>query len=228
MDPARKQVASYQSGRPELLALLKNPKKVLDVGCNTGTVGADILRAFPSAQVVGLDIQPAAVDVASHVIDQAICIDLDNHEAVWSIVHGSTYDTIIVGDVLEHLKNPWGLLEILVDVMEPGGRIIASVPNVGHWELVLQWMRQSWPLNDRGIFDNTHLRFFMFKDVGSLAPAGTRVFIRGRNFRLRDQASRWDRVLKYMVGWLPYIREFFVFQYIFVVIREPNALSREG
>jgi ubiquinone/menaquinone biosynthesis C-methylase UbiE len=39
-------------------APLKNPQRILDVGCGTGRVSVQLAAKFPNAQVIGLDLSP--------------------------------------------------------------------------------------------------------------------------------------------------------------------------
>lgn len=40
---------------------LENPRKILDVGCGTGILSAELARKYPNAEVIGLDIAPVPV-----------------------------------------------------------------------------------------------------------------------------------------------------------------------
>ncbi len=220
-DTAHKTAPSYEGKRPDLTRHVPpGTRTVLDLGCSKGAVGASV-KAAHGATVVGLDINPEMVAIASTVLDEAHCINLGDLDALTAALDGRTFDAILAGDVLEHLANPWDAVRVLVDHLSPQGCIVGSVPNIGHWEMILHLLRQSWPLRRRGIFDNTHLRFFMFHDIAKLAPEDAQCAVVARNYRLRERRGRrWDRViLPRTIGLIPWLREFFVFQYIFVITR---------
>ena len=40
---------------------------------------------------------------------------------------------ILAADVLEHVRSPGAILEQVAPLLAPGGSLIASVPNFGHW-----------------------------------------------------------------------------------------------
>jgi hypothetical protein len=50
--------------------------------------------------------------------------------------------------------------------MIPGGRLVASIPNVRHWSILreLVW-KKDWHYTDAGILDKTHLRIFTGKSL---------------------------------------------------------------
>ncbi len=70
------------------------------------------------------------------------------------------FDYILLADVLEHLKDPGGLLRRVVPCLNDGGEIIISIPNVAHLFVRLRLMLGHFEYQDRGILDRTHLRFF--------------------------------------------------------------------
>jgi SAM-dependent methyltransferase len=71
------------------------------------------------------------------------------------------FDLIIALDVLEHLIDPWSIVRRLHGILNPGGVIIASIPNVGHYSVAVPLvLRGQWNYADEGLLDRTHLRFF--------------------------------------------------------------------
>ncbi|MBN1679025.1 MAG: class I SAM-dependent methyltransferase [Anaerolineae bacterium] len=221
----QKDVASYQGNRPDIERHVPDSaRRVLDVGCNRGAVGASLRAGQPDRTVVGIEVNANAVAEASSVLNAVYCVDLNDRDAVRHALAGHTFDAIIAGDVLEHLLEPWELVNTLLDFLDTNGIIIISIPHVGHWELFLHMLRQSWPLHSRGVFDNTHVRFFMYNDLSRLVPEQCSYELKSRNFRLREKGySRFDRLLKRTIGKIPWLREFFVFQYIFAVQREQHS-----
>jgi 2-polyprenyl-3-methyl-5-hydroxy-6-metoxy-1,4-benzoquinol methylase len=47
------------------------------------------------------------------------------------------YDAVLLDGVLEGLEDPAAALESLLTMLAPDGVVLASVPNVGHWSVVL-------------------------------------------------------------------------------------------
>jgi SAM-dependent methyltransferase len=83
-----------------------------------------------------------------------------------------TFDFILCADILEHLRYPASLLAQLRDVIRPGGRLVASLPNSGNVYFLpnsgnvyfrLNILAGRFPQDDKGLFDRTHLRFFMWR-----------------------------------------------------------------
>ena len=70
------------------------------------------------------------------------------------------YDYAIFADVLEHLRDPLKVLRRAAEFVRPGGKIIISVPNLGHWQIVASLINNDFSYNKVGIMDNTHTHFF--------------------------------------------------------------------
>lgn len=144
-------------------------RKVLDLGCGKGHLGA-ILSAR-GYQVTGVE-RPGVAAGPFPCSVRLIEADLD--EGLPEV--GSGYAYVLCADVLEHLRDPAALLRSLPQVMEPGGVLVASLPNSGHLYFRLNVLAGRFPRHDRGLFDRTHLHFFMWRDWQDLfAEAGFRL-----------------------------------------------------
>ncbi len=76
------------------------------------------------------------------------------------------FDYLILGDVLEHLYDPWEILEKLKSLLKPGGIVIISVPNIRFIQTFVRiFLKGSFKYDSFGLFDKTHIRFFCKKDI---------------------------------------------------------------
>jgi 2-polyprenyl-3-methyl-5-hydroxy-6-metoxy-1,4-benzoquinol methylase len=86
------------------------------------------------------------------------------------------FGIVVLADVLEHFADPLEVLRAAAGLLEPGGRVVISVPNVAHLSVRLQLLLGSFDYTDRGILDRTHLRFFTRKTLKVLvADAGLKM-----------------------------------------------------
>ncbi len=204
---------SYTGLRTDLLALVADkPGRVLDLGCATGEMGRYLTDKY-GAQVWGVEYDGAMAEVARGKLKEVWQADL-NKDGLGDFPHSGSYDLIICGDVLEHLVDPWQVLRDAAGLLRPGGHIIASLPNIGHFTTLLHlaFLRE-WPYRRRGIHDRTHLRFFTRRNLMQLyGQAGLRVAAEKRNLRLWESGSPIDGLAKLMD--FPPMRSFVTFQYI--------------
>jgi SAM-dependent methyltransferase len=157
----------FEHTRPELRALVPaSTRRVLDVGCGAGGVGA-VLKAELACEVVGLEGFPDAVATARERLDDCLCVDLDALEALPPGV--GTFDAMVFGDVLEHLRDPARLLRALLPSLADDGVLVCSIPNVKHWSVVYPLLvRDRWTYEDAGLLDRTHVHFFTLDEIGSM------------------------------------------------------------
>ncbi len=132
-------------------------------------------------------------EMAAHARPMArtmIVGDLDQFE-LGALFEPSSYDYVITADVLEHLRNPWRVMELCRPLLKPGGRFLISIPNVGHAALIAELIAGRFDYRDEGLLDRTHLRLFTRKSVLEM--------LQRCGYRLRDL----DRV-----EWMPEQTEF--------------------
>ena len=204
---------SYIGRRSDVERLLPpGVHSVLDVGCSVGALGASI-KASTGAQVTGIEYSPAMAAEAEKVLDRVFVGDatavIDG-----TALEGMQFDAIIFADVLEHLPDPWLVLRRAVRLLGPGGRIIASLPNIRHLSTIYHLVVLGyWPYRDRGIHDRTHLRFFTRRNVLELfRSANLEIESVDAKYRLLERPHRINRFAKYFA--LPGLRGFLAFQYL--------------
>jgi|GEM_PF-928618 len=217
---------SYQNESPLLIRLMSNPEKVLDLGCNQGTVSRHIIRTFPNVKVWGIEINPEALKLALPVLEDGWAFDLDDLDTLENKLSGLYFDHIIAGDVLEHTWKIEEITGILYKHLAPRGKIIISVPNFGHWTTLLVFFSRKWRRNPRGIFDKTHKKVIMLRNLREFAsqcPDG--IFkIAKRNYRFAD-TLKWPKLNKliilglYPVRFIPYFRDFITFGYVITITK---------
>ncbi len=134
---------------------------LLDVGGGTGATAAHLKRLGRAGRVGTVD--RARPDSADPDLDFQCFGNLDDERFVERLIaEQGPFDTVLCLDVLEHLVDPWRLVAQLHAGLRPGGVIVASLPNVRHYRVSGGLFFQGrWQLQDAGILDRTHLRFFV-------------------------------------------------------------------
>jgi 2-polyprenyl-3-methyl-5-hydroxy-6-metoxy-1,4-benzoquinol methylase len=156
----------FSDTKPVLLELVDPAGlRVLDAGCGAGGNGA-LMKSAGAAEVVGIELHPAAAQQARSVCDRVLEGDLADLDL--EALGPAAFDLVLAVDVLEHLAKPQEVLPRLVGLLKPGGLLVACIPNVAHVWVFANLLAQTWPQKDSGIFDRTHVRFFARRDMVAL------------------------------------------------------------
>lgn len=164
------------SRRPECMALIQRPPEVaLDIGCGSGGVGHSLRQLYPQCQLWGCEFDASAAALARQHFDHVLEQDVQGFD--FSTM-GLTrpFDLICLFDVLEHLMNPWKLLEGLLRIAAPDAHVLVSLPNAGNIALLHDALKGHWRYRSWGLLDFTHIRFFTDFDARKMFyQAGYRV-----------------------------------------------------
>jgi SAM-dependent methyltransferase len=206
----------YDQARPEV-AVLVPPKcrRVLDVGCGAGGLGA--LLKSRGHHVTGIELVPQAADVARPLLDHVVTADV---EAVGFPFLAASFDAVVFADVLEHFVDPWRVLRAVVDLLAPGGVVVASIPNLQNADVLWRLLRGRWEYRERGITDFGHLRFFTLHTIrGLFQQAGLKLIHVGHRYR----QSIWRSFLCWATGGAA--RAFLTRQYLVVGCTIPSSTA---
>ncbi|MEZ4682170.1 MAG: class I SAM-dependent methyltransferase [Caldilineaceae bacterium] len=214
--------SAYISKRDDVLRLVpQSAQKVLDIGCSTGTLGADIKRRN-QAEVVGIEYDQTMAQVANQQLDRVIQGDIETIE-LDRILQPDYFDCIIFADLLEHLRDPWTVLQRSIQFLKPDGYVVTSIPNISHITAIADILfRDYWPYRARGIHDRTHLRFFTLTNIQEMfGDAGLTIETVHRNYRLFDRPHRINNVA-HLLAWPP-LRNKLTYQYILSARNTPQV-----
>lgn len=132
-----------------------NKLKILEVGCSSGYFGAALTEY--GHEVWGVEPYALAADAARSVLKN---VYVGSVEDFFKDISSVKFDVIVFGDVLEHLVDPLQILQQCKLFLNDGGIIVASVPNIAHITIRAMLLEGRWDYAERGILDQTHLRFF--------------------------------------------------------------------
>ncbi|CDZ28635.1 bifunctional 2-polyprenyl-6-hydroxyphenol methylase/3-demethylubiquinol 3-O-methyltransferase UbiG [Neorhizobium galegae] len=108
-----------------LAAFPSGSRKIVDFGCNTGWISRRVARAFPRAEVIGVDENPAIIDVAREVARlegstaMFSCVDIAALPGVMSEA-----DVIICGGSAAFFERPLDLYRMVARCLRPGGLLM--------------------------------------------------------------------------------------------------------
>jgi 2-polyprenyl-3-methyl-5-hydroxy-6-metoxy-1,4-benzoquinol methylase len=159
----------FEGTRSDLLDWLGGRcNRVLEIGCGRGG-NADWFRQHGATWIAGIDLDRRSAEQAATRFDSVLVGDVSDLLDELD----DRFDLIVCADVLEHLADPWAVVGRLRELAAPGGRIVASIPNVRFyralWEIAFGHGFRYAP---EGIFDRTHLRFFTSATIRALLQQG--------------------------------------------------------
>jgi len=149
--------ASEYSSHSTILKLLGDGhgQSLLDVGAADGSMGL-------SFRNLGWDVTGIEPDYAEYRRASELGLKIHHMTLDSAIVElTERYDAIVLGDVLEHVNDPWSQLSDLASLLcHADTKVIISIPNIAHIVPRLKLLFGRFEYEDRGILDRTHLRFF--------------------------------------------------------------------
>lgn len=169
------------SSHGKMLTMIPPGSRVLETGCANGRFSRVMVEH--GCRVTGIEIDPGAASEAAAFCEQVIVGNLEDPQLQQQIPGG--FDIILFGDVLEHLAQPWILLDTLRSRLQPGGSVVVSIPNIAHWDTRIGLFFGRFDYQEEGVLDSTHLRFFTRRTVWEmLEQTGYRVISDDRVTRL--------------------------------------------
>ncbi|MBJ7471697.1 MAG: class I SAM-dependent methyltransferase [Solirubrobacteraceae bacterium] len=167
----------FEQGRDDVIALLpQGVERVLDVGCGAGATARG-LRAKGATTLHGIELVEEAGKTAEQQFDRVLIGSVEEKLAELE----GPYDAVLCLDLLEHLADPYSVLEELRKLTREGGYLLVSLPNARNLMLVKDLVfRGTFGYTPHGHRDWTHLRWFTRKDaVKAFADAGFEVIKTG-------------------------------------------------
>lgn len=187
----------FEGARADFVAQLPaDPAaRILEIGCSGGGTGALALAQGRCASYHAIELDEASAARARERLSEVLVLDVEEmYDLPWPEGH---FDALIMSEVIEHLRDPWAVLERLGALIRPGGMLLCSSPNVSHYHFLKRVWNQRWDPEAAGIMDVTHLRWFTPNSYQTLVEsAGFRVACVGpiKPFDL------WDRLRGFLCG----------------------------
>jgi 2-polyprenyl-3-methyl-5-hydroxy-6-metoxy-1,4-benzoquinol methylase len=178
--------------RDDFLSLVpESIKRILDAGCADGSLSAGFRDK--GIEITGVETDSFLAGQAKERLDEVFSADIENFNPPFLDFY---FDCILFADVLEHLKDPAGVLAKYKQYLNDNGCIIASIPNVRYYKLIIRLLfGGTWDYMDKGILDKSHLRFFTLINIKELFEgAGYEITVIKRNI----VASRLVKFLNFI------------------------------
>ncbi len=149
----------YGEVREDVVPFLpEGVRDVLEVGCGRGVTGA-YLQSRLGCRVTGVELHPQVAADAATRLHAVLVGDLQTLDIT------DRFDAVLGCEIVEHLPEAAAFLARARELIRPGGRIVLSIPNVGHWAVVEDLLAGRWDYLPVGLLCYTHYRFFTQKTL---------------------------------------------------------------
>ena len=169
---SEKEQSYYTSIRHELINIMPNKQglKVLEIGAGGGDTLAELKKRKIADYVAGVELfRLLGTNQDNPLIDKMIIADIEKDDIDLPLNY---FDVVLCADVLEHLYDPWNVVEKVSHYLATGGMLIVSVPNFSYLQVFKNlFIRKNFQYTERGTFDKTHIRFFCKNNIANLVTA---------------------------------------------------------
>jgi 2-polyprenyl-3-methyl-5-hydroxy-6-metoxy-1,4-benzoquinol methylase len=214
----QKDISYFTNPRIDLISLMpSNPyQRVLEIGMGGGDTLVYIKQRRLAGEAVGIDLMSLpGSNQQNPLIDKVYFLDLERENLPFS---NEYFDVIIAGDILEHLINPWELLQNLNKILKVGGHMIISIPNIRDINAIYSiLLKGTFGYTTQGIFDKTHLRFFCKKDMIDLIESVNKLRIE-KIIPIQYFGNHYRRKLFNKLSFKIF-EEFTTSQYVFKIVK---------
>jgi len=178
----------YSMLRSDVLPLIPAAaRRILSLGCGEAATEYKF-RNSHSCHVTGLELNAEAAAKAQDRID---VVHVGPLTKTLSLIEDQKFDVILALDVLEHLADPWTILQRCSKLLSDDGVVIASIPNINHASIRNRLQIDIFPYEPAGILDFTHLRFFTLTEIYKLFVSASLKIISTNTFQSRTDSIQY-------------------------------------
>ena len=140
------------------------PKRILEIGCGAGgfrtNFGDDV-------EYWGVEPCEDVAQIAGKLIDKVL---LGTYDSVCPSIPEGYFDLVVCNDVIEHMQDPRKFLKDIRGKLAPGGKLIASIPNLRNAENIMELVVDgNFKYKNSGILDYTHFHLFTKRSFVEMA-----------------------------------------------------------
>jgi len=118
-------------------------KSCLDIGAIEHNLSYTQMPSWKHKQLSEVTEKLVGVDILEEYV-QALNqqgFDIRVHDATSEEFLGEKFDTVVLGDVIEHVDNPVNLVRFAIRHLNQGGEVIVKTPNVYYIDNILRFVK---------------------------------------------------------------------------------------
>lgn len=156
--------------KEELIQMIEEPTerpmRILDAECGCGATMGYIRGIYPYAETYGIESRCEMAEIASHM-GTVICGEIGKMDIPWESEY---FDYIIMGDMLEYLKEPEKILKRLIKYLKKDGSVIISVRNLKHSSVLFSLIKHD-VFQYKKIYTKTEIQNLLAQNEFNVEPA---------------------------------------------------------
>lgn len=137
--------------------------QVLELGCANGRLGEAYKEVNPHCTWTGIEFITSCIKNAITRLDHVVWMNLNTPNT--KDLQIGVYDTIVLGDIIEHLVDPESCLQFVHSISREDAVICLSVPNMTHYSIYHRMLLGDLTYDEQGIMDQTHLRWLSSSSI---------------------------------------------------------------
>jgi len=134
-----------------------DPSNILDVGCASGWLLAQLKKLFPQTSCTGIDVYKDAIRLGRKKYKNLRLLPADAHKLPFK---DGLYDVVVCNEVLEHVVNPLIVLREIKRVLKKNGTAIVEM-DTGNILFRIVWF--FWTHVRKGVWQHAHIQVFNSK-----------------------------------------------------------------
>lgn len=146
-----------------ILNKISSGATVLEFGCAAGRM-TRYMKNVLDCRVYIVEYDKGAFEIAMQYAVDGVCDDILTLSWMESYKE-IEFDVILFVDVLEHLPKPELAVSNAAKLLKKQGKILISIPNIAHNDILLKAFHNHFDYTDIGLLDNTHVHFWGYENI---------------------------------------------------------------
>ena len=146
----------------------KKNLKILDVGCGNGFLACKLIKM--GFDIYGFDASEGGIKIAKSKHNERFFLQDITSKELPQELKNIKFDTIISTEVIEHLYDPRGYIDLCKSILQKngGGELIISTPYHGYLKNLIWALIGATDKHFTALWDCGHIKFWSFKTLDKL------------------------------------------------------------
>ncbi len=155
------------SAPAHVVKMVGEGQRVLELGAGPGSISRVLKEAY-NCRVTAVELDEEVLSRLETACDKVYRIDLNDASWPEALEGEAAFDAVVAADVLEHLYDPWSVLQQIPGLIHDDGAIVVSIPHAGYVGMLASLLDDDLEYRDAGLLDEGHIRFFGMKNIQTL------------------------------------------------------------